>query len=119
MSWTARKIAKVSPRAMSSRLGTVSGNAASRHAWPDDVANTLARRIAWYRELRGYTQAALAERAGLSPTTVNDAESGQTRMDLRTIMTLAAALETTVGTLLGEVERAPEALAADAKKRRF
>jgi transcriptional regulator with XRE-family HTH domain len=92
---------------------------AVRHAWPDDVANTLARRIAWFRELRGMTQDQLAERAGISRMSVNDAESGQTHMDMRTLVTLAAALETTVGVLLGETERNAEAMAADEARRRF
>lgn len=92
---------------------------AVRHAWPDDVANNLARRIAWFRELRGLTQDQLAERAGLSRMSVNDAESGQTHMDMRTLVTLAAALETSVGVLLAEIERNAEVMAADEARRRF
>ena len=96
-----------------------SATAAVRLAWPDDVANTLARRIAWFRDLRGLTQDALAARAGLSQSAVNDAESGQTHMDMRTRVTLAAALETTVGVLIGEVQRTAETMAADEARRRF
>lgn len=92
---------------------------AVRHAWPDDVANKLARRIAWFRELRGMTQDQLAERAGLSRMTVNEAESGQIHMDMRTLVTIAAALDTAVGVLLGEAERNAEAMAADEERRRF
>ena len=104
MSGPARKIIKKRPRSISVRLPTD----AVRHAWPDDVANNLARRIAWFRELRGLTQDQLAERAGLSRMAVNDAESGQTHMDMRTLVTLAAALETSVGVLLAEIERNAE-----------
>jgi len=115
MSGPARKIIKKRPWSISVRLPTD----AVRHAWPDDVANNLARRIAWFRELRGLTQDQLAERAGLSRMAVNDAESGQTHMDMRTLVTLAAALETSVGVLLAEIERNAEVMAADEARRRF
>src|SRR5580692_1838824 len=110
----ARKGAPKLPRSISVRVATP----AVKLAWPDDVANTLARRIAWFRELRGLTEDQLAERAGLSRMTVNDAEGGQVHMSLRTLITLAAALETSAGVLLGEVGRNAEAMAADAARRR-
>ena len=117
MSGPARKIIRKRPRSIPVRPRSSSD--AVRNAWPDDVANKLARRIAWFRELRGLTQDQLAERAGLSRMAVNDAESGQTHMNMRTLVTLAAALETAAGVLLGEAERNEEAMAADEARRRF
>ena len=96
MSGPARKIIKKRPCSISVRLPTD----AVRHAWPDDVANNLARRIAWFRELRGLTQDQLAERAGLSRMSVNDAESGQTHMDMRTLVTLRPRLRRLWGCFL-------------------
>jgi len=115
MSGPVRKSDKSSPRAIFSRPETD----AVRHAWPDDVANTLARRIIWFRELRGLTQQQLADKAGLSQSAVNDAEGGQSHMTMRTLIVLAAALETTVGVMLGETQRNAEAMAADEERRRF
>ena len=117
MSGPARKIIKKRPRSIPVRLRSSSD--AVRHAWPDDVANKLAKRIAWFRELRGMTQDQLAELAGISRMSVNDAESGQTHMSMRTLVKLAAALETSVGVLLAEVERNAEAMAADEARRQL
>jgi ribosome-binding protein aMBF1 (putative translation factor) len=116
MSGTARKVAKRSPRAAGARLGA---SAAVLAAWPDDVANTLARRIFYAREVRGLSQAALAALAGVSESAVSDAEGGQVVMDMRTLVSLAAALNVAVGVLLGEVPRSAELVEADEARRRF
>lgn len=84
-----------------------------------NTANRLARHILWFRDLRGYTQEGLARRAGLDPSAVVRAESGQAQMTLRTLLLLADALDTSPGVLLGCVERSAEVLAADAARRRF
>ncbi len=57
--------------------------------------NTLAERLTYARELRGLSQAALAEKAGCSQSTIGNAESG-TRKTLRNIAAVARALEVSV-----------------------
>lgn len=92
---------------------------AARDAWPDGVANRIARHILWFRKLRCLSQLELADLAGVNASSVNHAESGQTQITVRTLLRLAAALQTSAGVLLGEDGPNAEALAADAARRRL
>jgi transcriptional regulator with XRE-family HTH domain len=86
---------------------------------PRAVASSIARRIVWFRVLRGYTQDELGRRSGLSTGSVTNAESGHSQTTLRTLDLLAAALDTTAGVLLGYSPLPAEAVAADELRRRF
>jgi len=54
-----------------------------------------------YRDLRGLTQAALAERAGVNRVTVAEIETGRKQGSVATVRKLAAALGVTVEDLTG------------------
>lgn len=64
----------------------------------DEASQALARRLKVWRKERGFTQAALAERAGLSTMTVNKFERSG-RAALPTVVALVRALN-----LLGELD---------------
>ncbi|HVL42466.1 MAG TPA: helix-turn-helix transcriptional regulator [Brevundimonas sp.] len=64
----------------------------------EEAAQALARRLRTWRKERGLTQAALAERAGLSPMTVNKFERSG-RAALPTVVAVVRALN-----LLGEFD---------------
>lgn len=66
-----------------------------------ETLHVVARRLIWFRELRGLTQSDLAKAAGISRSAVNDAESGQSDTRLRTLVQMAAALGTDAGVLFG------------------
>lgn len=53
-----------------------------------------------YRELRGYTQAALAEKADVNRTTVGEIEIGRKTGSVKTLSRLADALAVTVDDLI-------------------
>lgn len=53
-----------------------------------------------YRELRGYTQAALAEKAGVNRATVGEIEIGRKAGSIKTLLKLADALDVTVDDLI-------------------
>jgi transcriptional regulator with XRE-family HTH domain len=53
----------------------------------------LAERIILERAARGWSQAELAERAGVSPSTIALAETGSTKTSARTLYRIAEALE--------------------------
>lgn len=54
-----------------------------------------------YRDLRGLTQAALAERAGVNRVTVAEIETGRKTGSVATLRRLADALDVTVDDLMG------------------
>jgi transcriptional regulator with XRE-family HTH domain len=83
---------------------------------PEDA---LARRLIWIRNFRELTQRKAAELAGISKSTVNDAESGQVEITLRTVRLLAQAYVINQGVLLGCMPLPEEILLEDAKRRRF
>jgi transcriptional regulator with XRE-family HTH domain len=64
---------------------------------------TFGQRCARLRELRGLTQADVAKRIGLGRTSVVNIEADRQEPGLTRLRELAAALDTTVGALLGEV----------------
>lgn len=61
------------------------------------------QRLRQIRMSRGLTQEALANMLGVRRLTVLRWENGETNPDIPTLQALAAALETTVGALLGEM----------------
>jgi transcriptional regulator with XRE-family HTH domain len=83
------------------------------------VAHTIARRLIWLRKLRGITQGALAAKAGVTRSTVYDAESGQNQITVRTLLALSVALEAEASMLLGSTDPTEVMLLEDAKRRRF
>lgn len=61
----------------------------------------LRLRILELRDLKGYTQEELAERAGLRRATISELETGKAkRIDLSTLEKLAVALDTDPGLLI-------------------
>lgn len=64
---------------------------------------TFGQRVGLIRDQRGLTQAEVAKRIGLSRTSVANIEADRQEPGLTKLRELAAALDTTVGALLGEV----------------
>jgi transcriptional regulator with XRE-family HTH domain len=83
------------------------------------VARILARRVIWFRRFRQLSQAQLAGLAGISRSAVNDAESGQSQITIRTLQLLAVGLGTNPGVLLGCIDPPAELIEEDARRRRF
>jgi transcriptional regulator with XRE-family HTH domain len=65
------------------------------------------------RDLRGYSQGALAERANMPPTSIAHFESGSRKPSFDTLRRLANALEVTTDYLLGRVDQPELAEAGD------
>lgn len=86
---------------------------------PRPTAHVIAERLIWLRELRDHSQLHLAQLAGISRSAVNDAESGQSQITVRTLMRLALALDVDVSMILGLSEPSKELLAQDAAHRPF
>jgi transcriptional regulator with XRE-family HTH domain len=70
---------------------------------PATVAFGLALR--WHREERGWSQEALAHRAGLHPTYVGQIERGEKSSTIPTIFKLSAGLDVTTPQLFAATER--------------
>lgn len=64
---------------------------------------TFGQRVGLIRDQRGLTQAEVAKRIGLARTSVANIEADRQEPGLAKLRELAAALDTTVGALLGEV----------------
>lgn len=73
--------------------------AMSREATPFDLA--FGKRFKFFRELRGFTQEALASRIGVTFQQVQKYESGQNRMTPEALVKLADILDVSVLNLLG------------------
>jgi transcriptional regulator with XRE-family HTH domain len=68
-----------------------------------DLTPAISSRIKQLRELRYMTQSDLADRAGVSPRTVYELESGRrARLQVKTMMLLAEALELSYESLISE-----------------
>lgn len=67
---------------------------------PDDVETTARQRLRSLRQARGWTIEELASRAHVGASTISRLETGRRRLTLDHLVTLAAALETTVDELL-------------------
>lgn len=78
---------------------------AASDAFPD--------RLRAARDLRGYSQGALAERAKMPPTSIAHFEGGARKPSFDTLRRLANALEVTTDYLLGRVEQPDLAEAGD------
>jgi transcriptional regulator with XRE-family HTH domain len=77
---------------------------------PSDLFRTRLRAA---RELRGLSQGALAERAGLQPSAVSHFETGTRKPSFDNLRRLADALEVTTDYLLGRVENIDAHAGAD------
>lgn len=76
--------------------------AARRASWASrELPAGLPGRVREHREARGWTQAELAQAAGLSTIGVRQLESGKRNPSLDTIARIADALEVTVDQLRG------------------
>jgi transcriptional regulator with XRE-family HTH domain len=73
----------------------------------------FAERLRAARDLRGYSQGALAERANMPPTSIAHFESGSRKPSFDTLRRLANALEVTTDYLLGRVDQPELAEAGD------
>lgn len=70
---------------------------------PSDYANRLLEGenpLRVYRDLRGLTQATLAERAGVNRVTVAEIETGRKQGSIATLRALAVALDVTLDDLM-------------------
>ncbi len=72
-----------------------------RRAGPD-LTRIVSDRIRARRTARGWTQEQLAEASGVQATTISRIERGRIVPSLGALRELAAALETTMGDLVGE-----------------
>jgi transcriptional regulator with XRE-family HTH domain len=82
----------------------------SKNAPPSDV---FKERLRAARDLRGYSQGVLAERAKMPPTSIAHFESGSRKPSFETLRRLANALEVTTDYLLGRVDQPELAEAGD------
>jgi len=68
------------------------------------VKISLRQALRQLRELRGFTQADLGNRAGIAPASVSHFETGQRVPSLDSLVKLADALQVSVDVLLGRAE---------------
>jgi transcriptional regulator with XRE-family HTH domain len=69
------------------------------------TTNLLAQAVRAHRESRGFSLGALAEKAGISKTSLSKIEAGQGNPSLDVLCRIASALHVPVGTLFGEESR--------------
>lgn len=69
------------------------------------TTNLLAQAVRAHRESRGLSLGALAQKAGISKTSLSKIEAGQGNPSLEVLNRLANALDVPVGTLFGEAHR--------------
>jgi transcriptional regulator with XRE-family HTH domain len=67
------------------------------------LAIAFGERIRYLRQARALTQEQLAERAGVHPTFISNIERGWSQPTLRTILSLAHALDSRPGELVDEL----------------
>jgi transcriptional regulator with XRE-family HTH domain len=65
---------------------------------------TFGARLRTFRELQKISQTELADRAGLTPAAISQLETDDRLPAFNTLISIANALQTTVGALLGEQE---------------
>jgi transcriptional regulator with XRE-family HTH domain len=85
-------------------------SAADEEKAPSDI---FKERLRAARELRGYSQGLLAERAKMPPTSIAHFEAGSRKPSFDTLRRLANALEVTTDYLLGRVDQPQLAEAGD------
>ena len=66
------------------------------------TTNLLAQAVRAHRESRGFSLGALAEKAGISKTSLSKIEAGQANPSLDVLCRIASALNVPVGSLFGE-----------------
>jgi len=66
------------------------------------IGRSFGTRLRAAREIQKMTQTELASRAGLTPAAISQLESDEREPAFKTLTRLAAALQTSVGFLLGE-----------------
>jgi transcriptional regulator with XRE-family HTH domain len=96
---------------MARRLGDSSHQQATEERVDDELSRLiteLTNEITWQLSERGLTRADLASRLGVSPGRVSQILSGGENLTLRTLASLAAALDARF-----ELELTPQALSAD------
>src|SRR5216684_6203572 len=69
------------------------------------TTNLLAQAVRAHRESRGFSLGALAEKAGISKTSISKIEAGQGNPSLDVMCRIASALNVPVGSLFGEESR--------------
>ena len=57
------------------------------------ITQTIGRKLRQYRQKQGYSQEALADRAGLHPTYIGQVERGEKNITVETLGKITAALE--------------------------
>lgn len=72
---------------------------------PDKPTKTFGARLRTLRELQKLNQTDLANRADLTPAAVSQLEADDRLPAFKTLLNLATALDTTVGTLIGEEQQ--------------
>lgn len=75
--------------------------------------SSFPERLKSARDLRGWNQSALAERAGMQPSSIAHFETGSRKPSFDTLKKLANALEVTTDYLLGRVDDPSMAEAGD------
>lgn len=70
-----------------------------------DLRGRLGRRVRALRQARGWTQEQFAERAALSYKFIGEIERGRGNPTLQTLISVAEALDLSVGALFGEAEQ--------------
>lgn len=71
----------------------------------DRITNLLAQSVRAHRESRGLSLGSLAEKAGISKTSLSKIESGTANPSLEVLCRIAQALNVPIGSLLGEDNR--------------
>jgi XRE family transcriptional regulator, regulator of sulfur utilization len=71
----------------------------------DRISNLLAQSVRAHRESRGLSLGSLAEKAGISKTSLSKIESGTGNPSLEVLCRIAQALNIPIGSLLGEDNR--------------
>lgn len=79
----------------------------------DTPSEIFSKRLKEARDLRGYNQSELAERAAMPPSSVAHFESGSRKPSFDTLKRLAEALDVTTDFLLGRVDEPSMAEAGD------
>lgn len=75
----------------------------------DDIYSELGSRVRTRRQQLGWTLERLGEASGLHPSFIGQIERGSKKASLKTLATLAQALDTTPGRLLDEPQPRPQA----------
>ena len=67
------------------------------------ITQTIGRKLRQYRQKQGYSQEALADRAGLHPTYIGQVERGEKNITVETLGKITAALEIPITAVFEEL----------------